>query len=424
MEDRVRDVAPLVAEVPMVEAEVVRQMRTLLGYGWGAKRVAKELGIARNTVRRYQRDPGAEKQVRLKARRLSDEARTQAVALFGREAEGNAVVVRDLLGTGASLRTVQRVVAPVRRAQRAAQIASVRYETAPGHQVQVDFGQKLVRIGGELVRVFLLVAVLSHSRRLFAKAFLSERQEEWLEGIAESFRHFGGVPQTVLGDNARALVAGRDRETSTVTFAPAYVAFCKDWGVEPRACAPYRARTKGKTESGVKFVKRNALAAREFECFAALTAHLSEWLAAADERIHGTTHERPRERFERDERDVLRPLPARPLPTRERRLRRRVANDALVDIDTVRYSVPYRLVREWVDVHVGTHEVRVYFGGSQEPYAVHRRSFEPHTMVTDPAHYEGLWRAASPPPDDASPSPLAVLGRSLEVYAEALRGAA
>jgi transposase len=87
------------------------------------------------------------------------------------------------------------------------------------------------------------------------KAFLSERQDDWREGVAAAFTHFGGVPRTLLGDNARALVVGRDRGTGTVVFHPGYLAFCRDWDVQPRLCAPYRARTNGKTEAGVKYVK-------------------------------------------------------------------------------------------------------------------------------------------------------------------------
>jgi transposase len=427
MQDRVRDVAPLVTEVSMVEAEVVRQMRTLAGYGWGAKRIAQELGIARNTVRRYLRGGAeADAQVRLSRRRLDAACRAKAVALFDGSAEGNAVVVQQLLagdGVGASVRTVQRAVVDHRRTKRAAEVATVRYETAAGYQTQIDFGQKLVRIAGELVRVYVLVAVLSYSRRLFVKAFLSERTEDWLEGIADAFRRFGGVTHTVLGDNARALVAAHDRSTATLRFTPAYLAFCRDWHVEPRACAPYRARTKGKTESGVKFVKRNALAGRQFESFERLCGHLEEWTDAADERIHGTTHEKPRERFERDERHLLRALPARPLPVRERRLKRRVANDALVDVDTIRYSVPHRLVRQHVEVALGTTTVRLFHG--VELVATHRRSMEPFSIVKDPAHYAGLWRMAAPldtPPSPPSSSPLSALGRSLADYAAAVGG--
>jgi transposase len=407
----------------MVEPEIIRQIRALAARNWGTKRIAREIGIARNTVKRYLRGgPDAEIQVRPTRRCLDGDGRAEARQLYASLAGGNAVVVaRELRqrGVEASVRTVQRVVADQRRERFAMDAASVRFETDPGQQMQIDFGQKVVRIGGTPTRVHLLVAVLCHSRRLFVKAFLSERQDDWREGIAAAFRHFGGVPCMLLGDNARALVVGRDRETDTVTFHPAYKAFCRDWGVTPRACRPYRARTKGKTESGVKYVKRNGLAEREFASFADLEAHLVAWMVEADQRIHGTTHEPPIVRFERDERRALRPLPARPVPVREQRLRRRVANDALVDVDTIRYSVPYRLVRDTVEVALSEREVRIYRGA--ELVARHDRSFEPHARVIDKTHYDGLWRTqAAPMVSEPSASPLEAMGRRLSDYAAAI----
>jgi len=206
-----------------------------------------------------------------------------------------------------------------------------------------------------------------------------------------------------------------------VRFHHAYLDFCREWDVQPRACGPYRARTKGKTESGVKYVKRNALAGRSFESFGALGAHLEEWMVLADEREHGTTHEKPRERYERDERAALRPLPLRPRPARRQLLSRRVANDALVDMDTVRYSVPHRLVRAHVEVQLGEEEVRIFHG--TELGATHRRSHEPHSRVVDPSHWDGLWRHA--PIEAPAESPLEALGRSLQDYADIIeRGAA
>lgn len=407
------------AGVPtVIESEVVTTIRGLLERGWGKKRIAHEVGISINTVRRYVRQavvPGV--QIRPGAQRLTDAARSDAQALFTGPAAGNAVVVQRLLrenGLVVSARTVQRAVTDLRRAQRAADLATVRVETPPGDQMQIDFGQKLVRIGGQKARVFVLVAVLSYSRRLFVKPFLSERQDDWRDGIAAAFTHFGGVPRTLLGDNARALVAGRDRTTGTVQFQPAYLAFCRDWDVQPRACAPYRARTKGKTESGVKYVKRNALAGFEFASFADLETHLIRWMPLADARIHGTTHEAPAQRFVAGEAAALRPLPAHPLARREQRLRRRVANDALVDLDTVRYSVPHRLVREHVDVHVDAEHVEIFHGGGS--VARHRRSYEPFSRVIDAAHYLGLWRTPSATVDTV-PDGLGALGRDLTTYA-------
>ena len=407
----------------MVEPEVIRQIRMLAALKWGAKRIARELGIARNTVKRYLRlDDPCPVQVRPKARRLDDEGRELARRLYKTAAAGNAVVVtRELRRQGirVGVRVVQRVVAPDRQATRAAEAATVRFETRPGQQMQIDFGQKKVWIAGLLVKVHLLVAVLAYSRRIFVQAFLAERGDDWREGIANAFRHFGGVPAEVLGDNARALVVAHDRATQTVTFHPAYLAFCKDWDVVPRACGPYRARTKGKVESGVKYAKRNGLAGREFASFEELEAHLVEWVHESDLRVHGTTGERPLDRFERDERGALRALPDRPLAVRIVRLDRRVGNDPFVNVDTVRYSVPHALVRRHVEVDLGEQLVRVFHGG--QLVATHTRSFERHARIVDPEHLRGLWRPQAP--DEPAPEPtgaLAALGRSLAEYAEVM----
>lgn len=411
-------------EVEMLEPEVVRQVRELTALGWGAKRIAAELGVARNTVRRYVRGGAdAEVQTRPRAQRLDGDARAEARQLFVTTAEGNAVVVHQELearGVVASVRTVQRLVKAQREQRRAADVATVRYETAPGHQMQVDFGQKRVRVGAAEVVVHLLVAVLSYSRRLFVRAFLAERGDDWREGIASAFHHFGGVPRTLLIDNARSLVLRRDE--GRVVLHPAFEAFCRDWDVRAVACAPYRARTKGKTESGVKYVKRNALAGRSFASAADLDAHLLEWMSRADERAHGTTHEAPGARFARDEAHALRALPARPLPSRHQRLRRRVAADSLVQLDTVRYSVPHRFVREMVEVHVADAVVRIFHGAAV--IATHRRSTVPHDVVVDSAHYEGLWRQprVAVEVEPASEQSVESFDRSLSAYAEIVGG--
>lgn len=414
------------SETPMLEPQEVRVMRDLHAKGWGAKRIARELGIARNTVRRYLRGGDAAlTQVRPAARALDETRRAEAVQLYEGTAEGNAVVVAELLtarGVEASVRTVQRAVAPRRAAQRAAAVATVRVESPPGDQLQIDFGQKVVRIAGALVRVHLLIAVLSYSRRIFVKAFLSERRDDWLEGIADAFRRFGGVPRTLLGDNPKALVVARDVTTDTVTFAPAYLAFCRDWDVVPRACRPFRARTKGKVEAGVKYAKHNALAGREFASFAALEDHLAAWMAQADARDHGTVHQRPLDRFLAEEQAALRPLPQRPLVVRAQRLRRRVAHDALVDVETVRYSVPHALVRAVVEVAIGETDVRVFHHGAL--VATHARSREPHAVVRDPAHYAGLWRPVDAPVAQPADAPAVTMGRSLATYAAAIAEAA
>lgn len=407
--------------VPMVDPEIVKQLRALSALGWGSKRLARELGIARNSVRRYLRDETAETQVRPGAWTLDAEQQAKARTLLDGAAAGNAVVVRRLLSeqqVDAPLRTVQRVLAPHRQAKRAAELATVRFETAPGHQTQIDFGEKWIEIAGARTKVHLFVAVLGYSRRIFVRASLSQRQDDWREGLASAFRTFGGVTRKILIDRAGALVVGEDRETHTARVHPAFAAFCKDWGVEVAACRPYRARTKGKTESGVGYVKRNAIAGLSFASFAALETHLEQWMVSADERTHGTTHEQPSVRFERDERAALRPLPSTSVPVRERRIKRRVANDCFVDVDTIRYSVPFALVRTTVEVLVDVHEV-IIFDGSLE-VARHRRHSEPHTRIADARHFEGIFRSR----DHAVVVASSPIGRSLADYADCIGGAA
>jgi transposase len=402
--------------VAMVDPEIVRQLRALHALGWGARRIARELGIARNSVRRYLREgAAAETQTRPGAWTLDSEQRQAARRLLDGAAAGNGVVVRRLLAeedVEVPLRTLQRVLAPHRQAKRAAELATVRFETAPGHQMQIDFGEKWISIGGIRTKVHLFVAVLGYSRRIFVRASLSQRQDDWREGLAGAFRTFGGVTQHILIDRAGALVVGQDRETGSARVHPAFAEFCKDWGVAVSACRPYRARTKGKTESGVGYVKRNAIAGLSFASFAALEEHLTRWMVEADRRIHGTTHERPCERFDRDERQALRPLPSPAMPVRERRVTRRVASDCFVDVDTVRYSVPHALVRRMVEVLVGDHDVVIYDGGIE--VARHRRCTEPHRRVVDARHFDGIYRQR----DEADVAASSPIGRSLDVYAD------
>jgi transposase len=127
---------------------------------------------------------------------------------------GNADGVRQELlaekGIRLTLRTIEREVAPLRRELEAEARATLRFETPPGKPLQVDFGERRARIGEESVKVFLFVATLGYSRRLYVRAFHNERQGSWFAGLESAFRHFGGMTEEVLFDNDRGLVAHRD----------------------------------------------------------------------------------------------------------------------------------------------------------------------------------------------------------------------
>jgi transposase len=382
----------------MLTPDEVTAMVRLGGLGWGSKRIAAELGCARNTVKRYVAAGGWTRQRRgARPHRLAG-LETWLAERFRRH-RGNCDVLRQDLarehGLVVSLRTLERATAPLRQALVAEVRATLRFETAPGHQLQIDFGEMRVAIGGETVKLHLFVATLGYSRRPFVRVFRHERQSAWFDGLEGSFRHFNGVPQEVLLDNPRALVEHHDAQTREVRFNERFKSFAKHWGFRPRACAPYRARTKGKDESGVKYVKRNAIAGHHFDSWAALEAHLAWWMREiADARVHGTTGEMPRLRFERDEAAALQPLDGRGPFGQVRELVRRVQGDCAIEVDANSYSVPWRLVGETVQVTVSEGRIRGCHAGQQ--IAEHAATTGRRQRIVDAAHFPGVAGTARP----------------------------
>jgi transposase len=376
----------------MQTPEDVQAMLKLASLGWGAKRIAAELGCSRNTVRRYLRQGGWQPyQPAPRAGLLDEHARWLQERFL--QHRGNCDVVRQDLqrefGLEVSLRTVERAVAHLRREVIAQGTATIRFETPPGHQLQIDFGTVRVWLGDEQQKVHLFVATLGYSRRTYVAAFLHERQSAWLHGLEGAFQHFGGLTRELLLDNAKALVDDHDAQTREVRFNDRFHAFCRYWDVLPRACAPYRARTKGKDERGVGYVKRNAIAGHRFDSFEDLEGHLDQWMRnVADVRIHGTTGEAPIDRFERDERTALRALPGKAPFLQVRELTRRVHSDACVELDTNRYSVPWKLIGESVTLTVADGQVRVHYAGQE--VACHAQSTLRRAVIIDRAHLLGI----------------------------------
>jgi transposase len=408
----------------MVKPEEIERMLEMRARGWGAKRIAAELGCARNTVRRYLRAGGAIRYQQPQRPCKLDEVKAELERSFLQH-HGNADVVRQELerehGLKTSLRTVQRAVRGLRRRLNAEARATVRFETAPGAQLQVDFGTRRVVIGERPQAVHVFVATLGYSRRLHVVAFDHERQSAWLDGLEATFHHFGGVTREVLFDNARAIVDFHDSITREVRFNERLRAFARHWNFIPRACAPYRARTKGKDERGVGYVKHNALAGHQFESWEALHAHLCRWQREiADLRVHGTTGEVPMERFIREERAALSPLAERPSFNPSRLLIRQVHSDACVEVESSFYSVPWRLIGETVRVEVDREHIAAYVG--TERVAYHLRATRPRSRVVDRDHWTGLGLLSRARHMEVTEAPLeSALLRPLQEY-EAITG--
>lgn len=376
------------------EPEDVTAMLKLAQLGWGARRIAKEFGCERNTVKRYLRQGGWQP-YGAPQRKSKLDGLDEWLAESFKQHRGNADVVRQALISEhrieVSLRTVERAVKPLRSELARLAEATVRFETLPGQQMQIDFGSKKVDINGELVKVHVFVATLGYSRRIYSEAFLHERQSAWFQGMESAFRHFGGVPEEILLDNAAPLVKSHNRETREVVFNDRLKAFCSYYDTKPKACAPYRARTKGKDERGVGYVKSNALAGHKHMSVESINEHLAWWgREISDVRVHGTTGEKPMERFEREERHALRPLVDKAPFLQIREVARVVATDSFIDIDTNRYSVPWKLIGETVTVCVSDGIVEITHAG--RPIAQHSQSVGRHEFIRIAEHFRGIFR--------------------------------
>ncbi len=201
----------------MQTPDEVAAMLRLKALGWGVRRIAGELGCSHMTVRRYLSE-GGWVAYRGRGRPRTLTGLEEWVAERFRRHAGNADVVRQELerekGIRLTLRTVEREVRHLRRELEAEARATIRFETPPGKQLQIDFGERRAMIGDENVKVYLFVATLGYSRRLYVRPFRNERQESWFAGVEGAFRHFGGITEEVLLDNDRGLVARHDRVNS------------------------------------------------------------------------------------------------------------------------------------------------------------------------------------------------------------------
>ena len=228
-----------------------------------------------------------------------------------------------------------------------------RFETAPGEQAQVDWGQITAWFGLERVKVHVLVMTLGYSRRAYAEGFLRERMPDLLAAHENAFAHFGGRCECLLYDRMRTVVLGSSVDVQgkrKPRLNTTFDAFARHWGFTPRLCQPYRAQTKGKVESGVKYLKRNFAVGRVFRDLEDFNAQLFAWqLEVADVRIHGTTHQRPIDRFA-DEAAALAPTGAQPSFLQAMVRDRVVAEDWLISVEGNRYSVPFALIGKTVQV--------------------------------------------------------------------------
>lgn len=272
----------------MLNKEDWMQIQAQIEKGVYQKDVAQQLGVSPRTVRRALTRGGAPPGKRPRARRSKLDAFKPMIDQLPREGVWNAkVILREIQSQGYSgevtvLRDFIRPKRPLRESR-----ATVRFETAPGKQLQNDWGEIVTQVGGCEQKVHFSVNTLGFSRRFHFWCSDREDAEHTDEGLVRSFEHFGGVPCEVLVDNQKSPVI-RHRIGERVQFNPRFLDLAGHYGFVPRACRPHRARTKGKDERMVGYIKHNFfLRYRVFESLAHLNQLAEQWLREeADPRVH------------------------------------------------------------------------------------------------------------------------------------------
>ena len=397
----------------VLKVAVVHAIIGLLDQGWSYRRIARELGVHRETVARYDRlrlravskpanatagsDPGNNSKpanvtpgsigLEVPDRSLGPPSRCQPYedVIKAKLDQGLSAqrIYQDIVTEESFEGSYSSVKRFVRRLGGGTPLPFRRMECDPGHEAQVDFGSGAWIVeDGKKRRAHVLRIILSHSRKGYSEAVFKQDTENFIRVIENAFHIFGGVPRTLVIDNLKAAVTKADWFDPDLN--PKILAFARHYNFVFLPTKPYTPRHKGKVESGIKYVKNNALKGRAFGTLAEHNQFLTHWeLQVADTRIHGTTRQQVGKRFVEVERSALMPLAEERFPSYDEG-RRKVNRDGHIEVARGYYSVPPEYLGRRVWVHWDSRMVRIYNGQLQQ-IAVHVR-VTPGKFHTDRSH--------------------------------------
>jgi transposase len=390
----------------MLRKEDWMDIKGLAEKGVYQKDIAYELGVHPKTVSRALTRGGAPKGERPSARHsMLDPFKPYIDELLKEGVWNGRVILRELQGKGytGSTTIIGDYIRPKRPLRESK--ATVRFETDPGEQLQHDWGEIVTVVGNTPRKVYFTVNTLGYSRRFHFWCAECNDAEHTYEGIIRAFEHFGGVTKEVLVDNQKSAVVSH-RIGEKVRFNERFVDLAGHYGFVPKACRPYRARTKGKDERMVGYIKHNFFVRyRQFESVVHMNQLALTWLEEdADVRVHGTVKEVVKDRFLRE---ALGPLPLTRHDTSycEKRL---AQWDGYVDVGGNRYSIPDPVRGAIVTVRIGL-DGNLLILHDGEKVAVHRLRETTDGWSTVPDHHTSLWGHT-----------LHVERRDLSVYEEVL----
>ena len=329
--------------------------------GLKQRAIARKLGISRNTVKKYIENPDLvfEPPAPRHRKSLLDPFSDNIRSWVDEDSEYTATWIYDRLtnmGFIGSYEIVKRKVHRIK--ERYYKVAYMRFETEPGYQAQVDFGEfQVAKPDGSIDKLYLFSMILGYSRRMYAELIERCDLPAFLDCHLHAFDYFGGVPEQVLYDRMRNVYIGKI--AGKRKFNDTLMGFALHYGFKPEVAPAYAAWVKGKVERPYSFIREGFWRGYGFICLQTANRDLWAWISKKDERIHGTTHEKVTDRFCR-EKPHLSLLPPRAFDT-SYRIYRKVYKDCTVRFEGNSYVVPHTLVGKQIILRVKDKTMRVFY---------------------------------------------------------------
>jgi transposase len=333
----------------MLRSKTVNTLRELAAQGHSIRTIAAQTGIARNTVRKYLR---ATSQAAPRPKRASklDPFKDQIRHWVSQDRLLNCQTMLERLraqGYTGAISILKDFVHPLRPPRPGRQPVR-RYETKPGEQMQIDWGEFLYEQDGHIRKLYGFTAVLSYSRMRFV-TFSKRCDTPSLIGcMLLACEYFEGLPKAILTDRMKSVLVQMDG--TTPQWNTQFADFLAAIGVVARVCRAYTPQTKGKIERSIGVVKQSFWPGVRFTDLDDLNRQAQQWCDQRNQRVHATTRARPLDRWVEE---ALHPLPAGFAWERFRLEERRVTADGFVSFDGVLYGLPARLALTGRVVQVG-----------------------------------------------------------------------
>ena len=363
----------------MIDKRTIFEIHRLKHLGWSERKIARHLRIDRGSVKKYVSNPDVVQQRPNRTSKL-DPYRDQIKDILDDDPTISAPVVLQQLEGFTGKITIVRDYLRQLRGKRKQRIAYARFESAPGEQMQVDWGHfGSLEYGDTKRKLYALVVIESFSRMLYVRFTHSQKQYSLHSCLLEAFTWFGGCPKQLVVDNMATAVV--ERLGSVVRFNDTFLDFLCRFAIEPVACNPGSPYEKGKVESGVKYLRRNFMPLRSFVDLDDVQRQALDWLnTVANVRIHQTTGQRPVDRFENVK---LRSLPQQLPDTRESQSLL-VHKDFAVRFDGNTYTAPPWAIGKSVIVKADAAFVSLYWNDKR--IAVHPRCWERKQRIETSSH--------------------------------------